>query len=82
MVRLFDNGLISTDRTLFPEFDGGLYYIEYSNNSKDNYKLTEEKHKANYYFNKSNLIVSRGLSRGHIGFRLFNQPELVYVDFN
>ena len=73
MIRLFDKGFISTDRTLFPVFDGGSYYF-------DNDKLVEEKNRDSYFFDK-NMIVSRGLSRGHIGFRLFNKPELVVVKF-
>ena len=32
-----------------------------------------------YEYNESNLVVSRGLSRGVAGVRLFNQPELVVV---
>lgn len=32
-----------------------------------------------YTYQDSHLIVSRGLSRGTIGFRLFNPPELVVV---
>ena len=58
MVRLFDVGIISTDRTLFPQYDGGLYY------SGD-----------------SVMINSRGLSRGHVGVRLFNRPEIVVANF-
>ena len=33
-----------------------------------------------YEYNDSNLIVSRGLSRGATGIRIFNQPELVVVN--
>jgi len=33
-----------------------------------------------YEYNKSNLVVSRGLSRGVTGARLFNKPELVVVN--
>ena len=75
MIRIFDTGLISTDRSLFPQYDGGLYYI-YDNN------VSEDKNKKEYLYNDNNMIVSRGLSRGHIGFRLFNRPELVVVEFN
>lgn len=32
-----------------------------------------------YEYNESNLVVSRGMSRGSSGIRLFNQPELVVV---
>ncbi len=60
MIRIFDRGLISTDRTLFPEFDGGIYYRNGI---------------------KSQMIVSKGLSRGNKGFRLFNPPELIVVNF-
>ena len=75
MIRLFDHGLISTDRTFFPKYDGGFYYIDDNN-------VTEEKNKEEYLYYDNNMIVSRGLSRGHIGFRLFNRPELVVVEFN
>ncbi len=57
MVKIFGNGIISTDRTIFPEYDGGVY------ESGD-----------------SIMINSAGLSRGHIGIRLFNQPELIVVE--
>ena len=58
MVRLpYVGGVISPSRTLFPEYDDGLYE-----------------------YNDSNLIVSRGLSRGATGIRIFNQPELVVVN--
>lgn len=33
-----------------------------------------------YEYDDSNLIVSRGMSRGTTGIRLFNQPELVVVN--
>ena len=33
-----------------------------------------------YEYNDSNLIVSRGMSRGATGIRIFNQPELVVVN--
>ena len=33
-----------------------------------------------YEYDDSNLIVSRGLSRGATGIRIFNQPELVVVN--
>ncbi len=58
MVRMFDVGIISTDRTLFPQYDGGIYTNE-----------------------EGVMLNSRGLSRGHIGIRLFNRPELVVVNF-
>jgi predicted MPP superfamily phosphohydrolase len=60
MIRLFDRGIISTDRTLFPDFDGGTYFRN---------------------GNQREMIVSKGLSRGNKGFRLFNPPELIVVDF-
>ena len=75
MIRIFDTGLISTDRSLFPQYDGGLYYIDDNN-------VSEDKNKKEYLYNDNNMIVSRGLSRGHVGFRLFNRPELVVVEFN
>lgn len=63
MIRMFDVGIISTDRTLFPKYDGGLF-----ENTIDNQ-------------NQNILVDSKGLSRGHIGFRLFNKPELVVLEF-
>ena len=60
MIRLpFVGGLISPNRTLFPQYDAGIY--EYNN---------------------SNLIVSRCLSRGQTGIRIFNKPELVVLTLN
>ena len=60
MIRLpFVGGLISPNRTLFPEYDAGLYEC-----------------------GNSNMIVSRGMSRGATGVRLFNQPELILVTLN
>ena len=57
MIRLpVVGGVISPNRTLFPEYDAGIYE-----------------------YNDSNLIVSRGLSSGATGIRIFNQPELVVV---
>lgn len=35
-----------------------------------------------FKINSSNLIVSRGLSRGTTGFRLFNKPEMVVITLN
>ena len=75
MVRFFENGIISTDRSLFPKYDGGTYHF-YDN------EIIEEKDKEEYLYSENNMIVSRGLSRGHIGFRLFNRPELVVLEFN
>lgn len=35
-----------------------------------------------YEYNNSQMVVSRGLSRGATGFRLFNKPELILVTLN
>lgn len=60
MVRLpFVGGIISPNRTLFPEYDAGIY--EYQG---------------------SELVVSKGMSRGQTGVRLFNQPELIVIELN
>ena len=58
MISLFGIGIISPNRNLFPEYDGGEYTI-----------------------NDSIMINSKGMSRGHIGFRLFNRPELIVVKY-
>ena len=79
MVRFFGKGIISTDRTLFPTYDGGVYDILPTSQSGD--ALLKEKDNIINFSAGSRLVVSRGLSRGHIGFRLFNQPELVVVHF-
>ena len=62
MIRLFDRGLFSSDRELFPYYDAGLFTMGFNDT-------------------KSCLVVSKGLSRGATGFRLFNVPELVVVEF-
>lgn len=57
MLRLpFVGGVISPNRSLFPEYDSGLYAYE-----------------------GSIMTVSRGMSRGATGIRIFNQPELVVM---
>ncbi len=73
MVRIFDIGIISTDRTLLPQFDGGVY--KYDNKVMELKENIEIKDSAL-------MFVSRGLSRGHVGFRLFNQPESIVLNFN
>ena len=58
MIRLpFIGGVISPNRTLFPEYDSGIYQ-----------------------YNGAKLVVSRGMSRGQTGIRVFNQPELVVLE--
>ena len=63
MIRLFDRGLISPDRTFWPKYDGGIYN---DNDGNSDYNT---------------MIISKGLSRGQNGFRLFNTPELVVIKF-
>ncbi len=79
MVRIFNKGIISTDRSLFPKYDGGVFSLNYTSENLEDYEITKEK--SPIKLNDSKIVVSRGSSRGHIGFRLFNRPELVVVNF-
>ncbi len=77
MIKIFNHGLISPDRTLFPFYDGGSYC-----NNKISNVVDDDIYKSyNPFISHNIMIVSRGMSRGHIGFRLFNVPELVVVKF-
>ena len=82
MVRIFDRGLLSTDRTFYPEYDGGVYKIISHPDMNSLSYITNEKKYSFIIIDTSTMFVSRGLSRGHIGFRLFNTPELIYITFN
>ncbi len=80
MIRLFDRGIISTDRSFLPQYDGGVFSITKHRLLDNDYSIIKEKGNI-FEYDDSKIIVSRGLSRGHIGFRLFNKPELVEIEF-
>ena len=80
MIRIFDRGIISTDRTLFPEYDGGVFTVNRDGAVDTDYIIQKENSDIISY-DENKMIVSRGLSRGHVGFRLFNRPELVEIEF-
>ncbi len=80
MIRIFDRGIISTDRTFFPKYDGGVFKVNRYGVMDNDYSIIKENGNVIKY-DDSTLVVSRGLSRGHVGFRLFNRPELVEIEF-
>ena len=81
MIRIFNKGIVSTDRTLFPKYDGGVFDLSINTTDSENYIVNKENNREIINLDDSKIIVSRGLSRGHIGFRFFNRPELVIVNF-
>ena len=80
MIRIFNKGIISTDRTLFPKYDGGVFDLVSTDNKDNQYSIVKENDKV-IELDDSKIVVSRGMSKGHIGFRLFNRPELVVIYF-
>lgn len=71
------------DLTFSGHVHGGMIRLPFIGGLISPNRTLFPKYDAGFYeYGDSNLIVSRGMSRGATGIRVFNQPELVVVTFS